>query len=855
MIPYKLRLENFLSYREGLEPLDFAGMHLVCLTGQNGHGKSALLDAITWALWGKGRALSDDDMMHTGSSEMQVEYEFGLSGLRYNVVRKRLARGRTKKSELEIGVWEEGIGAWQPLTEPTLRATQARINDVLRMDYETFVNSAFLKQGEADAFTSKSPGQRKDILATILNLSQYDAYAERAKTLAKQSEGEAFVLEQRVNEIDAELAQRPQHEEDLRSATLAETQATLRRDAAKSAADAARLALQDLTNKQAARQDLAKRLERALRDHAETGQQLQVTQKRLVGVEALLAERQVIEQGHADLEAARAEEQAWSERLHARRPLEQEFQGLQRVWLEAKGEIEREQAVVQRQLAEVEKRAAAVAELTATAEGVKVEIARLAEHQARSQENRDRLAALGAERQRLDAERTRIEAEGMKLRERLDVLRAGESVDCPVCKQPLSAKGRQNLEQEYEQQLAGLRQQVKVCNEGLKQAAADQKALRAALNEDEKALRQLERLQRQLAEAETTLVQAQAAAEARPALLAQAESLALKLADEDFAPDVRAKMAEIEAEMAAQAYDERAHRQARATISDLGGIERKFIELEEALKQEPGLRQQVRRLQERWQREEEQSAADRARLQQLEAEVAGLPQAQANLRQQNQVGEQARIAWEQARDRVVAGQQRLSALDVLVESRRQRLGELTAVRERARRYRHLQEAFGPKGVQAMIIEAALPELETEANRLLGRLSDGRMSVRLDTQRDLKSGGTRETLDIIISDELGSRPYELYSGGEAFRADLALRIALSRLLARRAGAALQTLFIDEGFGTQDAHGRENLVDALHMIKDEFALVLVITHLEELKEQFPVRIQVIKEEGRGSRYVVE
>ena len=179
---------------------------------------------------------------------------------------------------------------------------------------------------------------------------------------------------------------------------------------------------------------------------------------------------------------------------------------------------------------------------------------------------------------------------------------------------------------------------------------------------------------------------------------------------------------------------------------------------------------------------------------------------------------------------------------------------MTEVKARAARYRHLQEAFGPKGVQAMIIEAALPELETEANHLLGRLSDGRMNVRLETQRELKTGGTRETLDIIISDELGSRPYELYSGGEAFRADLALRIALSRLLARRAGAALQTLFIDEGFGTQDAHGRENLVEAIHMIKDEFSLVLVITHIDELKEQFPVRIQVTKEDGLGSRYVV-
>ena len=55
MIPLKLRLSNFMCYRDE-QTLDFSGIHLACLTGDNGHGKSALLDAITWALWGRARA-------------------------------------------------------------------------------------------------------------------------------------------------------------------------------------------------------------------------------------------------------------------------------------------------------------------------------------------------------------------------------------------------------------------------------------------------------------------------------------------------------------------------------------------------------------------------------------------------------------------------------------------------------------------------------------------------------------------------------------------------------------------------------------------------------------------------------
>jgi exonuclease SbcC len=124
------------------------------------------------------------------------------------------------------------------------------------------------------------------------------------------------------------------------------------------------------------------------------------------------------------------------------------------------------------------------------------------------------------------------------------------------------------------------------------------------------------------------------------------------------------------------------------------------------------------------------------------------------------------------------------------------------------------------------------------------MTDNRMHIRIETQRQSKKGETLETLDIKISDELGTRSYEMFSGGEAFRIDFAIRVALSRLLARRAGAPLPTLIIDEGFGTQDASGIERLKEAINSIQDDFEKILVITHMEELKDAFPTRIEVTK-----------
>ena len=188
-----------------------------------------------------------------------------------------------------------------------------------------------------------------------------------------------------------------------------------------------------------------------------------------------------------------------------------------------------------------------------------------------------------------------------------------------------------------------------------------------------------------------------------------------------------------------------------------------------------------------------------------------------------------------------------------VDRARQRLKELeaqasVAVQERGA-YEVLVDAFGRNGVPARLIEAALPDLESEANELLARLSDGRLSLFLETQRTTARGDVRETLEIRIHDGVGTRSYELFSGGEAFRINFALRIALAKLLATRAGAPLRTLFLDEGFGTQDAQDGQHLLDAIRAVQRDFDLILVITHIDELKEAFPVRIEVTRSQGGG------
>src|SRR5215813_788778 len=93
MIPVRLEIKNFLAYRSP-DPLRFEGIHLACLTGANGAGKSSLLDAITWSLWGEARAKRDDDLVHLGQSDMLVQLDFEQEGTVYRVIRRRSRKQR-----------------------------------------------------------------------------------------------------------------------------------------------------------------------------------------------------------------------------------------------------------------------------------------------------------------------------------------------------------------------------------------------------------------------------------------------------------------------------------------------------------------------------------------------------------------------------------------------------------------------------------------------------------------------------------------------------------------------------------------------------------------------------------------
>ncbi len=199
-------------------------------------------------------------------------------------------------------------------------------------------------------------------------------------------------------------------------------------------------------------------------------------------------------------------------------------------------------------------------------------------------------------------------------------------------------------------------------------------------------------------------------------------------------------------------------------------------------------------------------------------------------------------------------QQQLLQLETVVKQQHEQQKKLADIRHKYQVYRSLAEAFGRNGIQALMIENLLPQLEAMTNQILGRLSNHQLHVQFVTQKTgRKSKKLIDTLDILIADVRGTRPYETYSGGETFRVNFAIRLAIARLLALRSGTALQMLIVDEGFGTQDREGCDRLIAAIEAIAPDFSCILTITHMPHFREAFQTRIDVYKDED-GSHITI-
>ncbi|HZR00625.1 MAG TPA: SMC family ATPase [Chloroflexota bacterium] len=846
MIPISLRLRNFMSYGEHVEPLDFTTFQVACLCGENGHGKSALLDAMTWALWGRSRAKSEDDLVQLGKLDMEVEFEFALGSERYCVLRKRSIKASGKRRiavptlELQIA---DGDG-YRPMTGESVTQTQAIIQRLLRMDYETFINSAFIVQGRVDEFTLKSPAERKQVLADLLGLERYAELELRAREEARRCQTERQAIQVEIAAIDAELTKRATYEAQLSAAAQRIGQAEELRRLAD--AELGRWKEEQRTTRQQAAQ------------LAELRQRREQEQQELATLESHVAD-QAAEVGRLEELAARAEEVAAKlarvdelrERDDALRQaagellkLADERSALERAVAEARADVVAALELARVKLLGLESLARQRGTFAEELVTVERDLARMDGLEKQREAARAELQIVEVETRSRREANERLRAEMRELKERLGMLsQAGAT--CPVCRGPLTAEARDELVRQTEAEGKAKGDEYRANETALKEMAVRGTRAAATIQGVEGKLAGRVPLEAKAATLRQTIADADAALGQITDARAEVATIEERLERGGFLPAEEERLKAVIRRIAELAYDADEHERVRRELADLRAYEALAAEVAAAAARLPAAREQLCQTRDLLDARRKALGALDERVAELEAEAARAVEVDALVEQASAAVDAAIRESAEAHKALGVAQQQLQHLVALGEQRAERVKDVERAKDEKAIYDELAAAFGKNGIQAMIIEGAIPDIEEEANRLLGQLTDGQLSLTFETQRAAKFGdNVIETLDIRISDSYGLRNYEMYSGGEAFRINFAIRVALSKLLARRAGAELQLLVIDEGFGTQDATGRDRLVEAIGAVSSEFEKILVVTHIQELKDAFPVRIDVVK-----------
>jgi len=439
MIPISLSLAGFLSYNDLVE-IDFSTFELACIAGANGSGKSSILDGITWALFGKARQ-GGEAIINTQSDQADVIFVFSYEG---NIYRIHRTNPRGKGSLLEFHL-QQTDETWKPLTERTMRATQERIEEILRLDYETFVNASFFLQGKADQFTQQRPGDRKRILANILGLEIWDTYRQRTVERRKTIDLDLQVLDGRLAEIHSELSEEKIRKTHLRKIKTELERLSMARKLQASVLDQIQKTIAHLDEQRSVVGLLTQKLDVDQKQMDELVLKVGAREEERDAYSHTVARAEEIEGARQQWQAIQIELSNWEGVAEQFREHEKDREKPRLVIEAEKARLSQELNSLQSQGADIRKQSSAIQEYQLEVSSLQSSISDLDVQRVQRSTLEKELAVARERLANAKAENPRLKADMDALKERIDQLDQTDGALCPVCEQPLKADDRRKL--------------------------------------------------------------------------------------------------------------------------------------------------------------------------------------------------------------------------------------------------------------------------------------------------------------------------------------------------------------------------------------------------------------------------
>ena len=850
MIPLLLTVENFMCYGEDVPSLNLEPVHIACISGDNGYGKTALLDAITWAIWGKARAKTQDELVNVARNTMFVELDFFAGESRYRVTRT-YTKGRgasSGKSELNLSII---IGnTVTSLMANTIKETEEKIVNLLNMDYEIFINTSYLKQGDSNRFTSSRPTDRKKILADLLDLSYYERLESASKQHSRQLQNDVEV-QQSVIEHKSSAVQ----EKEL----ILEKLETYKKESQNLLSEEQSLSkeLEDLNQK---RQTLLVEIsnKKTMVDQIDTSEKdigMMLVQemrwkKELGELKILLSRSEEIQSTYKEYQDLRSEYGRSStlisdfHKINAEKIVIEKTIAIETLKLESQisNKSNRIKTDLQPLVDGIPKLLREINLANTALQNLEIEFSET-EHLL------NKANAMSEKVTILQISNKTLLTQMSDSRNRFDMINHAEAT-CPLCLQSLSTGNKQHIRDglqsegktskiEYESNLKKIQALTDRKNEIITQNELQQTILVRKRTETEKIQYDL---MNQLGKSEDSSIELSS-------LKLNLVQMEEELNSERFCSEELNRLKILDSKLKKLEDTEKNHSHLESKLESLSPYLELHAQLQGSRDRLLSVTQSVedtKSIREARQLQTETWKLELVRIEKILTEEWDFDQKinliQSKIKKVKGQSLNAVTMREQARyqiEQIVKAEEDIKSMEL----------EIFKTNEDVQLYEELASAFGRNGIQALMIERAVPMLENTAKELLARLSDNKMTIKLELKEgriDRATGLPSEELNITISDEQGTRSYETFSGGETFRIDFAIRIAMSKLLASRSGSPLPILFIDEGFGSQDTIGQGRLIEVIQSISEDFEKIIVITHIDSMKENFDQQIEISKTE---------
>jgi exonuclease SbcC len=718
------------------------------------------------------------------------------------------------------------------------------------MDYSSFVSSTIIRQDEMDRLTSKSPTKRKEMLMNIFGLEIYEKFVDKAKELEREIDTKRQISEARQKDINKTVEKEPNIKKNLKESM--KNARVLEKKQGKMDSK-----IKNVENKRDEYLDKKLEYEKFNAKLEPNLSQISYCKSSLTEIHNDIKESKLASRKLKKVIPAYEEYRKKLEERDKLKKVKEKFDEEQKHKDVAIKAISSEKRRLRSQItsvkiqdrkleSEMKNKKNTIKEIKNFEKTFKSDLSILDGNINKlSKEKEKKLQLLAKTGQQIKEYKSKIkEAEDNRVK-----IEEHKSPECPVCKRPLKKLNKEQLIEHYKMEVDSLK---KAENQSLslkKKLDNRLKVIETELKDWSKKHEELQKLRTKIGKRETLEQRVRSIQKELNRLRKDKKRIEILLSKNKYALQDRRKLKQALETIKELNFDKAGYNILEAYIKRKRGIEEQKGKLENQAKRLPNLENNLHK---------------------LKIKISGLEKEKKELKKTCRYLKVFADKYEtyDKRRKFLEGQIReignnIASCKTQITAFNKELEEIDKLRTEFKEltkkikkqiveisaYRRLQEIFGKNGIPTAILTEIVPLIEIESSKILRKVSNGRLDVGF-------RFGSNNELIFEGMDVTGGHSVLRFSGGERMRINLSLRLGVSEIIAQRKGKGnLETLVVDEGFGHLDAEGRKAVIDIFNTLTERFNKILVISHVEDVKEAFDSKLLVENVDGYSKIRFIE